>query len=62
MVNKCVFLSGKIVFAFELKLLSSAMHQTNSLFNLDLWFSWTRLHIPHIQEKDATPEVLGSLR
>lgn len=43
MVNKCVFLSGKIAFAFESKLQTSAMHQTNSLFNLDELFSWTYL-------------------
>lgn len=35
MVNKCVLLSGKIDFTFESKLLTSAMHQVNSLLNLD---------------------------
>lgn len=41
MVNKCVFLSGKIAFAFASKLLTSITHQTNGSFNLAEPFNWT---------------------
>lgn len=61
MVNKCVFLSGKIAFSFESKLLTSAMHQTNSLFNFDCLAGHDCIFLM-FGIKDAFLEVLGSLR
>lgn len=61
MVNKCGFLSGRIAFSFELKLLTSAMHQTNSLFNLDCLAGHDCIFLM-FGVRDAFSEVLGSLR